>query len=82
MPDMRDAEAQPDPSGPDRGRLRPDPGGVAVRQWGPRCFAAYVFDGDPFGTFVGTAGSRSAATQLGRRRLRQREEFRERHRQD
>lgn len=42
---------------------------VEVRQWSRRCFAAYVFDGDRFGRFVGTESSRSAANVLGNRSL-------------
>lgn len=41
---------------------------VEVRQWSDNCFAAYVFDGDRFGTFVGTESTRDAARLLGESR--------------
>jgi hypothetical protein len=39
---------------------------VEVRQWSDHCFAAYVFDGDPLGRFVGTDTTRERAHRLGR----------------
>lgn len=41
---------------------------VQVRQWSDHCFAAYVFDGDPYGTFVGTESTREDARALGESR--------------
>lgn len=40
---------------------------VEIRQWGYFTFAAYVFDGDPYGRFVGTATTRCEAAALGSR---------------
>lgn len=44
---------------------------VEVRSWSEVCHAAYVFDGDPLGRFVGTAATRPAALRLGRKVLRE-----------
>lgn len=41
---------------------------VEVRQWSDHVFAAYVFDGDPYGTFVGTESTRDVARELGESR--------------
>lgn len=42
---------------------------VEVRQWSDHVFAVYVFDGDPFGTFIDTAPTRPLAESIGAERL-------------
>ncbi len=41
---------------------------VETRQWSDHCFAAYVFDGDRYGRFVGTEHTRDEARDLGEKR--------------
>ena len=42
---------------------------VEVRQWSDHCYAVYVFDGDPYGTFIDTAPTRPKAEEIGSRSL-------------